>query len=369
MKIPFVNLKIQYNNIKQELDEAIDDVFNNTAFIGGKAAKEFNANFAKYINVKHAIGVGNGTDAIIIALKALGLSAGDEVIVPANSFIASSEAVSAAEGKVVFVDCRPDYYTIDVSKIEEKITSKTKVIIPVHLYGHPAEMNEIMRIAEKHNLKVLEDAAQAHGAKYFGKNIGTFGDIATFSFYPGKNLGAYGDGGAIVTNDDDLAKFCNMYANHGRIEKYNHEFEGINSRLDGLQAAILNVKLKYLDEWNDNRRRVAEQYRKYLTNIQQVILPKELDNSIPVYHLFVIRTEKRDELQEYLRTQNISTGIHYPIGLPYLKAYSYLKHKSEDFPVTYKYQSELLSLPIFPEMTEEMVKYIADKIRDFFSFQ
>ena len=365
MKIPFVDLKSQYQSIKSEMDEAISDIIDNTAFIGGKALSDFNDNFARYIGSNNAIGVGNGTDAIIIALKALGISTGDEVIVPANSFIATSEAVTAASGKVVFVDYHPDTYSIDISKIEEKVTNKTKVIIPVHLYGQPADMDPILKIAEKYNLKVLEDSAQAHGARYNNRKIGTFGDIATFSFYPGKNLGAYGDGGAIVTNNDKLADLCKMYANHGRIDKYNHEFEGINSRLDGLQAAVLNVKLKYIDNWNEQRREVASWYKKYLSSTENIILPIELENTLPVYHLFVIRTKKRNELQQYLKENGISTGVHYPIGLPFLNAYKYLNHKPEDFPVTYQYQNEILSLPIYPEMTEEMVKYVSEKINFF----
>lgn len=366
MKIPFVDLKVQYKNIKQDMDIAISNIIENTAFIGGSVVAKFNINFAKFIGAKHAIGVGNGTDAITIALKALGVKEGDEVILPANSFIATSEAVTAAGGKVVFVDCDPQTYSIDATKLEDKITEKTKVIIPVHLYGQPADMDEIMKIASRYNLKVLEDSAQAHGALYKNKKIGTLGDIATFSFYPGKNLGAYGDGGAITTNDDELAKFCEMYANHGRIEKYNHEFEGVNSRLDGLQAAVLNVKLKYINEWNEQRRKVASFYRKYLSDIHDIILPLELENTTPVYHLFVIRTTKRDNLQRYLKDNGISTGVHYPIGLPFLNAYKYLEHKLEDFPVTYKYQNEILSLPIYPEMTEEMVIYIAENIISFF---
>jgi len=234
------------------------------------------------------------------------------------------------------------------------------------LYGQPVDMEAIIKIADKYNLKILEDSAQAHGARYHGKNIGTLGDIATFSFYPGKNLGAYGDGGAIVTNNNRLAKFCKMYANHGRIGKYDHEFEGINSRLDGLQAAVLNVKLKYLDEWNIERRRIANLYRRYLSEIHEIILPIELEDTLPVYHLFVIRTKKRDELQLFLKEKDISTGIHYPIALPNLMAYNYLDYKSSDFPVSTLFQDQILSLPIFPEMKLEEIEYVIKCIRDFF---
>jgi len=366
MKVPFLDLKAQYNSIKAEMDNAISNVIENSAFVGGKAVSEFNKNFADFIGTNHAIGVGNGTDALIISLKALGLKHGDEVILPANSFIASSEAITAVGGKVVFVDCHPDYYTIDTNKIEEKITNKTKAIIPVHLYGQPADMDSIMEIAKKNNLFVIEDAAQSHGAKYKNKKVGTFGDISIFSFYPGKNLGAYGDGGAIVTNDDKLAKYCRMYANHGRIEKYNHEFEGINSRLDGLQAAVLNVKLKYIDEWNKNRNKIANWYFDKLKGIKQLILPKIRPENFSVFHLFVVRVESRDKLRKFLKEKEISTGIHYPISLPFLHAYKYLGHTKEDFPISYNYQDKLLSLPIYPEMKEEQIDYVVRNIKEFY---
>jgi dTDP-4-amino-4,6-dideoxygalactose transaminase len=366
MDIPFLDLTTQYHSIKEEIDEAIFDIIENSAFIGGKKLKEFEKNFAEYIGTKYCIGVGNGTDALIIALKALGIKPNDEIITVANSFIATSEAITATGAKVVFTDCHPDYYTIDVDKIEEKITDKTKAIIPVHLYGQAAIMDKIVDIAKKYNLFVIEDSAQAHGAIYSQKNIGNWGDIATFSFYPGKNLGAYGDAGAIVTNNEELAKKCRMYANHGRTDKYNHEFEGYNSRLDGLQAAILNVKLKYLPSWTKGRQNIAKLYDKYLSEIEQIITPKIHPNSTSVYHLYVIRAKDRDNLKIFLAEKGISTGIHYPIGLPYLKAYEYLHHTSQDFPNTYNYQSQVLSLPIYPEMNEEMVSYIAEAIKEFY---
>ena len=366
MNIPFVDLKSQYMTIKSEIDKAIKNVISDTAFIGGKYVKNFESEFANYCEARYCIGVGNGTDALFISLKALDVGKGDEVITAANSFIATSEAISATGAKVVFVDCHPDYYTIDVSKIEEKITERTKVIIPVHLYGQPADIDPILNISKKYNLKVIEDTAQAHGAVYKDKKVGSFGDIACFSFYPGKNMGAYGDAGCIVTNNEELSIKCRMLANHGRIEKYNHEFEGYNSRLDGLQAAILSVKLKYLDEWNEKRRKVADLYNKLLVEIREVITPKELENVQPVYHLYVIRTQERDKLQNYLHENGIKTGIHYLIGLPFLKAYKYLNHKPEDFPVTYKYQNEALSLPIYPEITEDMICYVSDKIKILF---
>ena len=366
MNVPFLDLKAQYKSIKNEVDRALFNIIENAAFIGGEEVQDFNKNFADYVGTKYALGVGNGTDALIIALKSLNLKKDDKVIVPANSFIASSEAVTGAGAKIVFADCHPDYYTLDVNKIEEKITPETKVIIPVHLYGQPAGMDSIMNLARKYNLYVVEDCAQAHGAEYKEKKVGTFGDLAAFSFYPGKNLGAYGDAGAIVTNDVKLYEKCKMYANHGRIEKYNHKFEGINSRLDGLQAAVLNVKLKYLDKWNESRRRIAASYKKYLQNCKNIVLPEELKDVKPVYHLYVIRAEKRTELKAFLKENEISTSIHYPISLPYLQTYASLHHQPADFPVTYQYQDKILSLPVYPEMTEEMVKYVSEKIIEFY---
>jgi len=372
MHIPLVDLKAQYQNIKLEMDKAISDVLINTAFIGGTYVKEFEKNFAKLCKIKYAVGVANGTDAIFIALKALGIKEGDEVITAANSFIATSEAITAAGARVVFVDCNPKTYTIDVTKIEEKITPKTKVIIPVHLYGQPADMDAITTIAKKHHLKIIEDAAQAHLAKYNSKlkgwqQIGDFGDLTTFSFYPGKNLGAYGDAGAVITNNENLAKKIRMLANHGRIEKYNHEIEGFNSRLDGLQAAVLNVKLKYIKKWTEERCLLANRYTELLKDIKEIESPTYDANKYnPVWHLFVIRTSKRAKLQSYLKEKGISTGVHYPIALPNLKAYTYLGHKPTDFPVASKYQDQILSLPIFPELEFEQQDYVVEALKSFF---
>lgn len=362
MKVPFVDLKGQYHSIKEEIDQAISNVIKDSAFIGGKYAKAFEESFAKYIGVKNCVGVGNGTDALCIALKALGISEGDEVITVANTFIATSEAITMTGAKVVFVDCNKETYNIDVNKHEQAITGKTKAIIPVHLYGQPAEMDKIMDVARKHNMYVVEDAAQAHGSEYQGQRIGTIGNIACFSFFPGKNLGAYGDAGAIVTNNDDLARKARMIANHGRIEKYNHEFEGTNSRLDGLQAAILDVKLKYLDKWIERRRAIAKMYDAGLKDI--VITPSVLPDVKHVYHLYVIRIKNRDRVKELLGEKGIATGIHYPIPLPFLKAYSYLDHKPADFPVAYSIKDEILSLPIHGDMMDEQVEYVIASLKD-----
>ena len=343
--IQFLDLKKQYKDIKEEIDEAIKSVISETAFIGGKYVAKFEKEFSVYQEAMYCIGVGNGTDALEIAIESLCLPQGSEIIVPANSFIASSEAITRSGHTVVFCDCDENNYTISIPSLKSKITANTRAIMAVHLYGHPCDMDEILAIAKEYNLKVIEDCAQAHGAEYKGLKVGAIGDIGTFSFYPGKNLGAYGDGGAIVTNDENLAKQCKMIANHGRIEKYNHEFEGRNSRLDGIQAAILSVKLKHLDTWTDARIKVADFYLKSLKDIEGITLPKKEDWAKQVYHLFVIRVKKRDALQKYLKENNISSGIHYPISLPKLKAYDYIGQSDESF-FANRSDGELLSLPI-----------------------
>lgn len=366
MKVPFVDLKAQYQSIKSEIDSAISEVISNTAFIGGTYAKNFEDSFAKYNGVKYCIGVGNGTDAIFIALKTLGIGKGDEVITVANSFIATSEAITAAGARVVFVDMNPSTYTIDVKKIEEKITPKTKAIVPVHLYGQPADMDPIISLAKKYNLKVVGDAAQAHGALYKGKKIAQLADITCFSFYPGKNLGAYGDAGAIVTDNDQWAEKARKTANHGRAAKYNHEFEGVNSRMDGIQGAVLNVKLKYLEEWTEKRRKNAYLYNELLKG-SSVVTPLELDDVRAVYHLYVVRIDasKREKFQAYLKENGIESGIHYPIALPSLQAYSYLNHTEADFPESSKASKEIISLPMCPMLSEEQIRYVAETIKKF----
>lgn len=368
MNIPFVDLKTQYLNIKEEIDRAISEVIANTAFVGGSFVQSFETEFAEFCNVKHCIGVANGTDALFIALKAVDIGKGDEVITVANSFIATSEAITMAGARVVFIDIDPSTYNLDARKIKEKITAKTKAIIPVHLYGQPADMDPVLSIARKYDLRVIEDAAQAHGAIYKGRVVGSIGDAACFSFYPGKNLGAYGDAGAIVTNNDQIAQKARMLANHGRTEKYDHEFEGVNSRLDGLQAAVLKTKLRYLSEWIERRREKAQLYFKHLGN-SDLILPKELSDAKSVYHLFVIRVKAdlRDQLRDFLKTKGISTGIHYPIALPNLKAYAYLNQNENDFPEATRASREILSLPIYPELDPSQISYIAESVKEFLS--
>lgn len=361
MEISFVDLKAQYAEIKDEIDNAMKTVIDDVSFIGGKKVTAFEQNFASYIGVKLCIGVANGTDAIFIALRGLGIKGGDEVITVANTFIATSEVITMTGARVVFIDCGEKTYNIDVNQIEKAITSRTRAIIPVHLFGQPADMDQILAIARKYNLFVIEDAAQAHGAEYKNRKIGTFGDCACFSFYPGKNLGAYGDGGAIVTNNEALAQKMRMFANHGRIEKYNHEFEGINSRLDSLQAAILEVKLKYLDRWNTQRMTIAKIYSQGLKDI--IITPFVLPDVKHVYHLYVVRVKNRAKVMELLKGKGIFTGIHYPIPLPFLKAYNYLGHKPEDFPNAFTIKDEILSLPIHGSMSEEQAWYVVEQLK------
>ncbi len=350
--IKFLDLHKQYESIKDEIDRAIFNVITDTAFIKGKYVREFEENFAHKIGIKHCIGVGNGTDAIYITLKMMGVGVGDEVIVPANSWISSSEAVSLTGAKPIFVDIEEDFFTINPDLIEQKITDKTKVIMPVHLFGQSCEMDRIMLIARKHNLFVLEDCAQSHFSKYNEEYVGTFGDAAIFSFYPGKNLGAYGDAGAIITDNDDLAEKCRMFANHGSLTKHQHRIEGINSRLDGLQAAILNIKLNHIDKWNSQRREIARVYNKLIKDKEDIVTPKERDNSYHTYHLYVIRSINRKSFRTKLKDKGIETQIHYPMPIPFLKPYHYQNNKPEDFPIAWRYKDEILSLPVYAELVK-----------------
>ncbi len=366
MKVPFVDLKAQYLTIKGELDSAVKTVIDNSAFIGGEELSKFEHAFASACNVKHSIGVGSGTDALFITMKSMGIGPGDEVVTAANSFVATSEAVTMTGAKPVFVDCDPTTYNIDINRLKECLEKRpdVKALIPVHLYGRSVCLDGVMDIARRYKLKVIEDSAQAHCALYKGKMVGSIGDAGCFSFSPGKNLGAYGDAGAVVTNDDELALKIQMMANHGRTAKYEHEFEGVNSRLDGLQAAVLNVKLNHIEKWNEKRCRNALLYQKYLKEIDGIVLPEIPSNGSHVFHLFVVRVKNRDKIQAGLREKGISTGVHYPVALPNLKAYSYLGHIPGDYPVASKYQNEILSLPIYPELTEIIIEYVADSLKD-----
>jgi dTDP-4-amino-4,6-dideoxygalactose transaminase len=363
MKIPFVDLHAQYLSIKPEIDAAIAEVIAESAFVRGRHVEAFEKTWAKTIGVKHCVSCGNGTDALYISIRALGVKPGDEVITTAHSWISTSETITQAGGRVVFCDTDDETFTIDPAQVEAKITPRTVGIIPVHLYGQPADMDAIMAIARKHQLWVIEDSAQAHLAKYKGRMVGTFGNIATFSFYPGKNLGAYGDAGCLVTNDDRLAEWATAFARHGG--KNEHVMEGICSRMDGLQAAILNAKLPHLPGWTQARQRVATKYNDLLSRIGEIVTPQVAERREHVYHLYVIRAENRDSLRKVLTERGISTVLNYPKALPFYGAYSYLKHPPEDFPISYANQSRILSLPIYPEISDEMIEDVAESIMRF----
>jgi dTDP-4-amino-4,6-dideoxygalactose transaminase len=365
MKVPFVDLHAQYLSIRQEIDAAIAEVIAQSAFIRGPQVETFEENWAANLGIKHCISCANGTDALYIAMRGLGIKPGDEVITSAHSWIATSETITQAGGRVVFCDTNDEIFTINPQEIEQKITSATVGIIPVHLYGQPADMSAIMAIARKHKLWVIEDCAQAHLAHYNGQLVGTFGNAATFSFYPGKNLGAYGDAGCIVTNDAQLADWMATFARHGG--KGDHVMEGINSRMDGLQAAVLNVKLPYLPGWTTARRKVARRYDEMLQGIGDVTTPKVGRDRDHVYHLYVIRTEQRDALRRQLTDAGVATVLNYPKALPFYPAYSYLAHTPADFPIAYANQSRILSLPIYPEMSPEMAGYVVSAIVDAFA--
>ena len=365
MKIPFVDLHAQYLTIKPDIDAALADIIAHSAYIRGPHVDRFEMLWAEALGLKHCVSCANGTDALYITMRGLGLKPGDEVITTAHSWIATTETITQAGGKVVFTDTEYDTFNLNAAQIEEKITSRTVGIIPVHLYGQPADMDAIMAIAKKHKLWVIEDCAQSHLARFKGRLVGTFGNAATFSFYPGKNLGAYGDAGGIVTNDDQLADFCATFARHGG--KGEHVMEGINSRMDGFQGAVLCVKLPHLQKWTEARRKVAARYNELLAGVGDVITPKVAADRDHVYHLYVIRTEKRDALKKFLGDAGIGTVLNYPKALPFYPAYAYLGHTPKDFPVAYANQSRILSLPIFPEMTDDMIQHVARTIKTFFA--
>ncbi len=365
-EIPFSDLSAQYATIKSEIDEAILRVISENAYIRGPYVNVFERQFAEFCDAKHCIGVGNGTDALFLILKALEIGPGDEVLVPAMTFIATSEAVSMAGAKPVFVDVDSDTYTIDPVDIERKVTLKTKAVIPVHLYGHPANMKRIREISDRHNLKVIQDSAQAHGAEIDGKPLIKYGDYLCFSFYPGKNLGAYGDAGAVVMNDDSMAEQIKMLSNHGRKSKYDHKFEGINSRMDGIQGAVLSIKLKRLTYWTQLRRNWASIYENILGGIKAITIPKTCFNSKHVYHLYTILAEDRDDLKKHLSSCGMCTGMHYPAALPFLQAYSKLDHVPADFPNAYKIQNQTLSIPMFPELGEKRALSVGRAIQNYY---
>lgn len=366
MNIPFLDLKAQYHSIKTEVDAAIHNVLDNTAYILGKPVAEFEQSFASAHDVKHCLGLSSGTDGNHLALWALDVTFGDEVIMPANTFIATAWGATLCGATPVFVDCEPDSYNIDPDKIEAAITPKTKAIVAVHLYGQPADMDRLEAIAKKHNLYLLEDCAQSHLAEYKGKKVGGIGKAASWSFYPGKNLGAYGEAGAATTNDEELGIRFKMYREHGSLKKYHHETMGHNYRMEGIQGAVLGVKMKYIAEWTENRRQVARWYNELLSGVEEIVLPKEMPYAKHVYHLFVIQTPKRDELSKFLNDNGVATGLHYPIPLHLQKTFSKLGYKEGDFPVSEKLGNQCLSLPMFPEMTKEQAEYTAAKVKEFF---
>ncbi len=359
--IKFLDLHSQYLSIKDEIDSAIASVISTSSYIGGEYLDIFEEDFAKYQDSKYCLGVGNGTDALEIAIEALELPPNSQIIVPANSFIASSEAVTRAGHKVIFCDINLDDYTINENDLRNKITKSTKAIMAVHLYGHPCDMDSLIDIAKTYDLKIIEDCAQAHGAEYKNKRVGSIGDVGCFSFYPGKNLGAYGDGGAITSNSEQIFLKAKKIANHGRISKYNHEFEGRNSRLDGLQASILSVKLKHLDKWTNTRIEIANFYKEALSSYEELILPIESNDVKHVYHLFVVRHERRDKFIESLNKKNIQTGIHYPIALPSLEAYKKLDQIAS-CPVATDIDKSLVSLPVGEHLSSQDTNFVVEEI-------
>ncbi|MBX3622315.1 MAG: DegT/DnrJ/EryC1/StrS family aminotransferase [Rhizobacter sp.] len=365
--VPFGDLYAQYLSIRPEIDEAIADVIRTSAFIRGPYVQRFEEEFADAIGVRHCVSCANGTDSLYIAMHGLGVKPGDEVIAPSHSWISTTETITQAGGKVVFCDTDPDTFTIDPVKLASLINPRTVGIIPVHLYGQPADMDPILALAAKYKLWVLEDCAQAHLARYKGRQVGTMGNAASFSFYPGKNLGAMGDAGAVVTNDAALAERMASFARHGGLTKGDHRIEGINSRLDGLQAAILSVKLKHLPKWTKRRQEIAETLDRHLGQVAGLITPARKEAREHVYHLYVVQHSRRDELVQHLTAKGVQTVISYPVALPFLPAYARLGHKPADFPVAHHHQSRILSLPIFPEMSSEQIHHVVDSVASFSS--
>jgi len=365
MRVPFLDLKAQYASIKEEVLPAIHSVLDNTAYVLGKPVSDFEAAFAKEHGVQYCYGVSSGTDGNHMVLWALGVGAGDEVIIPDNTFIATAWGATLCGATPVFVDCEPDSYNIDPKKVEAKITPRTKAIVAVHLYGQSADMDPLNAIAKKHGIALVEDCAQSHFAEYKGKRTGGLSRASSYSFYPGKNLGAYGEGGAVATNDAALARMFKMIRDHGAEKKYWHESYGHNYRMEGIQGAVLGVKLRHLGAWTEARRRNAAWYNTYLAGIAHVVTPKEMPYAKHVYHLYVIRVPNREKLQAHLEAKGIATGLHYPVPLHMQKCFTHLGYKAGDFPVTEKLANEILSLPMYPELTEEQIKIVADAIREF----
>ncbi len=365
MQVPIIDLVSQYKNLEKEIDNAVKRVFSHSYFVFGKELESFEEQLSKYAGTKFALGVANGTDALLLSLYALGIKEGDEVITTPFTFISTAEVIALLRAKPVFVDVEEESLNIDPNLIEKAITERTKVILPVHLFGLCADMKSIIDIAQKHNLKVVEDAAQAIGATLYDKMAGGLGDIAGFSFFPTKNLGAAGDAGAILTNDEKLYEKIRLLRVHGSHKKYYHQFIGFNNRLDAIQAALLSVKLKYVDSWNKRRREIAAKYTSSLNTYLKT--PSEPEGYYSVYHQYTIRTGERDRLKAFMNERGVSTAIHYPLPLHLQLAFEYLGYKKGDFPVAEKACGEVLSLPVYPELTDEMVDYVIETISGFFS--
>jgi dTDP-4-amino-4,6-dideoxygalactose transaminase len=365
MKVPFLDLKIQYESIREEIATAIQNVLDNTAFAGGPFVEKFEKEFADFCNCRQAVGVGNGTDALWIALLMAGIGKDDEVITVPNTFIATAEAITFAGARPVFVDIDEKTYTINPQLIESAITPRTKAIIPVHLYGQMADMDSIMEIARAKGLAVIEDACQAHGAQYKGRRAGSIGDAGCFSFYPGKNLGAYGEAGAITTNNEELAEKMRIFRDHGQARKYYHSMVGWNARMDGIQGAVLSVKLQYLEKWNSARRENARLYSRLLKDIPGVVAPFESEYARHVYHIYGIRVDNREELIKSLAQKNIFCGIHYPVPLHLQDAYKSLGYGKGCFPVAEKCAEQIVSLPMFAELTLEQIETVCMGIKSF----
>ena len=366
MKVPFLDLKAQYKEIKDEVNNSLQEVMEKTSFASGPFVQQFEDEFSEFCNSKYCITVNSGTSALHVALLAHGIKPGDEVITVPNTFVATTWAITYCGAKPVFVDVDPKTYLMNPDLIEQAITPKTKAILPVHLYGQPADMDTINKISKKHGLIVIEDAAQAHAATYNGKRIGGLGNTTCFSFYPGKNLGAYGEGGAVVTDDENIANHIRMLRDHGQPKKYYHDFVGFNYRMDGFQGAVLSVKLKYLQEWTDKRNDIARNYSDGLRDIDGVQVPHVRDNAVSAFHLYVIHTERRDDLMVHLQENGIATGLHYPIPIHLQKAYKHLNHKKGDFPIAEKNAAQCLSLPMSEQLKEEEIEFVANKIKEFF---
>lgn len=363
--VPFADLYLQYLGMKESIDSAIADVIRTSSYIRGEYVEEFEKKFASLVSADYCVSCANGTDSLFIAMHALGVKSGDEVITTAHSWISTSESISQAGGNVVFADTTASSYQIDPEQILSKITSKTVGIIPVHLYGQPCDMQRIMEIADEFNLWVIEDCAQAHLATIDDRYVGSFGDIASYSFYPGKNLGAMGDAGALTTNNKNLSDSMAKFARHGGLKKGSHEIEGINSRMDGMQAAVLLAKMPHLRGWTSRRQQIAQIYSEALKEIKSISVPPEIIGTQSVFHLYVIKDKRRDELAKFLIERGIQTSINYPVALPFLPAYKKYGYKSMDFPNAYKNQSQILSLPLYPEMEDWQVNLVIDSLREY----